>query len=422
MAYVSIADRDHEIEHHDPQTFITKYVWSQDHKVIAVQYGITAIFVGVIALILSAMKLSVGFAYSAALGYALLRLFRFSWRSVTALSLLGIVTLVALHYFQARTGLPLSEVFSPLHFYRETKMGIFFDPTKAHSSLVLPALYLLLALWERLRGEVPPPPQEGRLTTEIFAFTTLAAHLPGLLLLMWNATAWWFQNVPQWMAIPLLLARFGPPLTRRLPPRVLAVALSLGLALLAAMPIRRLPYRFSPVARELVRESSAIDGRKREVRGYLVRRYLGESLLQRGTLFDPGIRAAVQSNPIARASRWISDWAADHEYSRVAVFVPPRNALFWSPDGTPPNTRRCLRRPFVLPALTGVPMLMGLPRGCPNFPYLKGYGHGDYGPEARTRVLSDDALCRHAREREVTRVLVLESLERADENRTLDCS
>ena len=35
MAYVAIADRDHEIEHHDPQTFITKYVWSQDHKVIA---------------------------------------------------------------------------------------------------------------------------------------------------------------------------------------------------------------------------------------------------------------------------------------------------------------------------------------------------------------------------------------------------
>ena len=43
MAYVSIADRDHEAEHHDPQTFITKYVWSQDHKVIAIQYGCTAI-------------------------------------------------------------------------------------------------------------------------------------------------------------------------------------------------------------------------------------------------------------------------------------------------------------------------------------------------------------------------------------------
>ena len=41
MAYVAIADRDEEL--HDPHSFITKYIWSQDHKVIAIQYGLTAI-------------------------------------------------------------------------------------------------------------------------------------------------------------------------------------------------------------------------------------------------------------------------------------------------------------------------------------------------------------------------------------------
>jgi cytochrome c oxidase subunit 1 len=47
---------------HDPHTFITKYVWSQDHKVIAIQYGGTAIFVGLIALALSAMmRLQLGY-------------------------------------------------------------------------------------------------------------------------------------------------------------------------------------------------------------------------------------------------------------------------------------------------------------------------------------------------------------------------
>jgi cytochrome c oxidase subunit 1 len=55
MAYVAIADRDHEQEMHDPQSFVAKYIWSQDHKVIAIQYSMTAIFVGVIALILSGM-------------------------------------------------------------------------------------------------------------------------------------------------------------------------------------------------------------------------------------------------------------------------------------------------------------------------------------------------------------------------------
>src|SRR5215831_15005028 len=60
MAYVAIADRDAHL--HDPQTFIEKYIWSQDHKVIAIQYGSVAIFVGLIALVLSLlMRLEIGF-------------------------------------------------------------------------------------------------------------------------------------------------------------------------------------------------------------------------------------------------------------------------------------------------------------------------------------------------------------------------
>ena len=55
MSYVALVDRDHEQDHHDPDTFLTKYVWSQDHKVIAIQYGGIAIFVGVIALALSVL-------------------------------------------------------------------------------------------------------------------------------------------------------------------------------------------------------------------------------------------------------------------------------------------------------------------------------------------------------------------------------
>jgi cytochrome c oxidase subunit 1 len=60
MAYVPLADQDHEL--HDPTTFITKYIWSQDHKVIAIQYGGTAICVGLVALVLSMMmRLQLGF-------------------------------------------------------------------------------------------------------------------------------------------------------------------------------------------------------------------------------------------------------------------------------------------------------------------------------------------------------------------------
>ena len=60
MAYVALSDRGQVLSH--PHSWITKYVWSQDHKVIAIQYAITAIAVGVLALVLSAMmRLQLGF-------------------------------------------------------------------------------------------------------------------------------------------------------------------------------------------------------------------------------------------------------------------------------------------------------------------------------------------------------------------------
>ena len=53
-----------EPELYHPKTFIGKYIWSQDAKVIAVQYSITAIAVGLVALVLSGiMRLQLGFPH-----------------------------------------------------------------------------------------------------------------------------------------------------------------------------------------------------------------------------------------------------------------------------------------------------------------------------------------------------------------------
>ena len=53
-------DVDHDM--HEPGRFFTKYVWSQDHKVIAIQYSVIAILVGIVALVLSGlMRLQLGF-------------------------------------------------------------------------------------------------------------------------------------------------------------------------------------------------------------------------------------------------------------------------------------------------------------------------------------------------------------------------
>jgi len=52
MAYAEDAERE---PLHDPQSYWTKYIWSQDHKVIAIQYSLTAIVAGLVALCLSVM-------------------------------------------------------------------------------------------------------------------------------------------------------------------------------------------------------------------------------------------------------------------------------------------------------------------------------------------------------------------------------
>ena len=59
MAYAQAAEAQLQ---HEPGSFLTRYVWSQDHKVIAIQYFLTALFVGLIALVLSGlMRMQIGF-------------------------------------------------------------------------------------------------------------------------------------------------------------------------------------------------------------------------------------------------------------------------------------------------------------------------------------------------------------------------
>lgn len=44
---------DHEEHHHHEETFISKYVFSMDHKMIGKQFLVTGIIMGVVGMILS---------------------------------------------------------------------------------------------------------------------------------------------------------------------------------------------------------------------------------------------------------------------------------------------------------------------------------------------------------------------------------
>ena len=55
MASTAIHDSAHHDHGHHHETFLTKYIFSQDHKMIAKQFLITGIIMGVIAMFLSVL-------------------------------------------------------------------------------------------------------------------------------------------------------------------------------------------------------------------------------------------------------------------------------------------------------------------------------------------------------------------------------
>src|SRR5210317_1330065 len=53
MSTVAAVDHHHDHGHHHKETFVTKYIFSQDHKMISKQYLITGLFMGIIGIAMS---------------------------------------------------------------------------------------------------------------------------------------------------------------------------------------------------------------------------------------------------------------------------------------------------------------------------------------------------------------------------------
>jgi hypothetical protein len=76
------------------------------------------------------------------------------------------------------------------------------------------------------------------------------------------------------------------------------------------------------------------------------------------------------------------------------IFIPPGNRAYWEMDGN------CSRKALLVPALTGIPLLNGLPPrylGCANSPdFGEFYGYSEYAPSSDSVDMSDPELCAKA--------------------------
>jgi hypothetical protein len=125
--------------------------------------------------------------------------------------------------------------------------------------------------------------------------------------------------------------------------------------------------------------------------------------------------AMAKQLPNAAGAQFVNAIFSQLSYGEadVAIFVPPSNKEFWNLN------EDCRRKSFLIPSITGIPMLNGLPPADLGCGPLKTHGFLEYNSDSLSREMSDIELCKKSNKLGFGRVGVLETL---SQFRILTCS
>jgi hypothetical protein len=239
--------------------------------------------------------------------------------------------------------------------------------------------------------------------------------LPGCLFAVENV-AYYFVNVASWLALIMLAARFACLLQESAERSKAAAsgAILLLIAVVTADPDRYIRFSVFLQRIAVLQEYGATGDvvrwpHKRPFSQSLttigtVGAGIAEAALNLDSMFSADVAAAIDGSFGARFVQQVRAAKAEGG-GRLVVFVPPSNTDFWMLN------RDCRAQSFFVPAMTGVPMLMGLP---PNGRGLHcvleaTYGFGKYGPRSHSMEMDTERLCHQALIRGFNRVFVLRS-------------
>jgi len=356
---------------------------------------------------MTAMKISVGALFGAAVFYVLLRSADLSPRSFPALALVAAVVLFSSAFFIHWNIGQLSGLLQEngpewlLRYYTMFRLQAasnFIVPVSFLAGIVChDKLYRPKAVMEAVRGRTC-------LEAELAFFVTALAAAPTIVL--HESDSWFFMNVAQWFALPFLLKSAGavkPAGKAGLPPALLIAVVLIGsLVALESWIKPHDPYQ------------GKLTISRRSAKSFLGnrRKYPGKPFCGRGSSTR---KAREESNDGIRAQA-ILKREADKGRQGLAVFVPPENARFWA------ITSGCYIVPFFVPSVAGLPMLKGLPpksSEC-DIPELR-YGYDDYGNQSYSSDATEKQLCDYAAAKGIRRIFILNDLEDQAKNRTIDC-
>ena len=122
----------------------------------------------------------------------------------------------------------------------------------------------------------------------------------------------------------------------------------------------------------------------------------------------PGKLALMKHTELGRIQS-ITNQLGNDKRKGTVIYVPP-NAPFWQDAvyGITPAIA-CWAKPFVIPALTGMPMLNGVRSGVGDCPVTQNYGMYIYSSDSLNRKLDSKKLCQRAKKLGFKNVLEIKS-------------
>lgn len=215
---------------------------------------------------------------------------------------------------------------------------------------------------------------------------TLAGALPGLVVDLEGAAAWYFLDAAKWISVPIcvvIAVRHGRGLlqaggwTMRL-----GLLLAGASILVTGMRSAKDAASFFASVRWYSIEKSMKSAEPRKSWTYLLDRHY----------WQPGlVAAAFESTPAAKLVSKLTEAGSRLDRPTTAVWVPPDTVAFWT------LMRNCTGSSLVAPGLVGLPMIYGLgPQTlCGDYP---AYDLALQDPMARTTQVSSVAdVCHQSR-------------------------
>ena len=242
------------------------------------------------------------------------------------------------------------------------------------------------------------------LDVEVVAAVAIAGILPGFILHIDGGSAFYFSDIQRWLSVGLLLSAaaslFRRPSSRRLTNLERAAVVFVAL-----------PFAVS-TARNSVFWTTRMLKANAELRHSLYPDSEAETLVpgirSLPRLADPAkLAAGLRGSPNFNQVKSLTELARlPLEYKqRTAVFVPQSEVKYWTMLKRPTG---CAFSGFIVPALTGMSMVNGMPNAdCRLSPY---YGLSLFerrtGPQTSLETERGE-LCRRARDRGFSRVVLL---------------